>query len=192
MPPAEKPQRILDAALPVFAQYGYARATMQDIAAAAGISRAALYQCFSSKAALFRAGAERSHREMLGLVRDALAGDAPPLDRIEAGLEAYAAGVLVELAASPHRAELFAAGRALSGDTVAASRADLIDALAAAIAAAERAGELRPQRAGLGPAQLAGLLLDGVNGTKESHPDPAGLRAGIAALVRLTGAALRP
>jgi AcrR family transcriptional regulator len=48
-------QRILAAARGVFAERGYAVATMDEIAAAAGASKGALYHHFATKEELFRA-----------------------------------------------------------------------------------------------------------------------------------------
>ena len=47
--------RLLDAAVEVFAQRGYERATIDDIAAAAGLSKGTVYWHFSNKADLFQA-----------------------------------------------------------------------------------------------------------------------------------------
>lgn len=52
--PEARPEEILTAALTVFGRAGYAGARLSDIAARAGISKAALYRYFDSKAALFR------------------------------------------------------------------------------------------------------------------------------------------
>lgn len=52
---AERPAEIVDAALSEFAQRGFAAARMADIAAGAGLSKAALYVYFPTKAELFRA-----------------------------------------------------------------------------------------------------------------------------------------
>lgn len=51
----EKRQRALDAALHVFSQNGYVAATMDAIAAEAGLTKPTLYQYFASKEALFQA-----------------------------------------------------------------------------------------------------------------------------------------
>jgi len=48
-------QHVLDAALLVFARYGYRKASVEDIARAADISRPGLYLYFPSKQDLFRA-----------------------------------------------------------------------------------------------------------------------------------------
>ena len=74
-----KERRILESAGEVFARYGFARATMGDIAAMAGMSRPALYLAFPDKTAIFsrviEAMDERKLREI-----DAALGD---LDTLE-------------------------------------------------------------------------------------------------------------
>ena len=52
---AARPAEIADAALAEFARRGFAAARMADIAAGAGLSKAALYVYFPTKAELFRA-----------------------------------------------------------------------------------------------------------------------------------------
>ncbi len=47
-------QRLLDAAVTVFSQRGYARATTRDIARAAGVAEGTIYRHFSDKQELFR------------------------------------------------------------------------------------------------------------------------------------------
>ena len=54
-----KRTRILDAAVAKFSAYGVARTSMADIAAAAGMSRPALYQHYSNKEEIFRSMMER-------------------------------------------------------------------------------------------------------------------------------------
>jgi AcrR family transcriptional regulator len=72
-------ERILDAAMEVFAQSGYRRASMDQVAEAAGLTRQAVYHYFKSKAELFRASVEALHEEALQA-------------EIEAGRAAEAAG----------------------------------------------------------------------------------------------------
>src|SRR5258706_16088126 len=57
-----RPQEILEAALSVFAEKGFAAARMEQIAARAGVSKGTIYLYFNSKEAVFRALAH----EMLG------------------------------------------------------------------------------------------------------------------------------
>jgi AcrR family transcriptional regulator len=50
-----RPKEILDAALAVFAQKGFAAARLEDIAARAGVSKGTIYLYFESKEAVFKA-----------------------------------------------------------------------------------------------------------------------------------------
>ena len=54
-------ERILDAAMEMFARYGYRRASMDQVAEAAGLTRQAVYHHFQNKEALFRAAVEALH-----------------------------------------------------------------------------------------------------------------------------------
>jgi AcrR family transcriptional regulator len=81
-------ERILDAAMEVFAEAGYRRASMDQVAEAAGLTRQAVYHYFKSKADLFRASVEALHES----AREA---------EIEAGRAAEAAGkTLAEILAA--------------------------------------------------------------------------------------------
>ncbi len=59
----ETRKRILDAASQVFARRGYGQATVEEIAAEAGVSNGALYHHFASKEELFRAIVEEHLHE---------------------------------------------------------------------------------------------------------------------------------
>jgi len=59
VPRAEREQQMLDSAEQVFGKRGYQPASMNDIAAGAGISKAMLYSYFESKEALYVACVER-------------------------------------------------------------------------------------------------------------------------------------
>src|SRR5436190_21373837 len=59
--PMSSRERILDVAMEVFAQSGYRRASMDQVAEAAGLTRQAVYHYFKSKAELFRASVEALH-----------------------------------------------------------------------------------------------------------------------------------
>jgi AcrR family transcriptional regulator len=69
-----RPAEIVAAALDVFAEKGFAAARLDDIAAAAGVSKGALYLYFETKQDLFRA-----------VVRQAIS---PNLDQVEAAVSA--------------------------------------------------------------------------------------------------------
>ena len=52
--PEDRPEEILDAAVAVFGDQGYARAKLEDVARRAGVSKGTLYLYFASKEELFR------------------------------------------------------------------------------------------------------------------------------------------
>jgi AcrR family transcriptional regulator len=68
-----RPAEILDAALAVFAQKGFAATKLDDIAAKAGITKGTIYLYFDSKQALFEALARQSVGAQIELVTAQLA-----------------------------------------------------------------------------------------------------------------------
>jgi AcrR family transcriptional regulator len=73
--PAERPGEILDAALALFVEKGFAATRLDDVAKRAGLSKAAIYLYFEDKTALFQ-----------GVVRQAVAVN---LGTVEAMLKAH-------------------------------------------------------------------------------------------------------
>jgi TetR/AcrR family transcriptional regulator of autoinduction and epiphytic fitness len=67
--PAPRQEGILAAAAKVVYQYGYRKASMEAIAAAAGVSRQTLYLQFRNKESLFHAALEHVTAQMLGEAR---------------------------------------------------------------------------------------------------------------------------
>ena len=85
--------RILEAAEHAFAARGYHSTSMDDIAAAAGISKPVLYDHFSSKLDLYTRLTESIRDELTARGAAAMAADAPPNQRIRTGVEAFFAFV---------------------------------------------------------------------------------------------------
>lgn len=87
---------VLDAARVAFGAKGYAQASMDEIAAAAGVTKGAVYHHFAGKEALFRA--VHAEVEADAMRRTAAADDpaAPPLDRIVASVNGYLDAALDE------------------------------------------------------------------------------------------------
>ncbi|MFJ8826166.1 TetR/AcrR family transcriptional regulator [Streptomyces sp. NPDC102467] len=83
-------QRLLDAALDVFAEVGFGRSTVEQVCERAGFTRGAFYSNFSSLDELFLALWEERSARMLGDVRSALA-DLDPADPESAVRAAIAA-----------------------------------------------------------------------------------------------------
>ena len=78
-------QRLIDAARQVFLQRGVSRTTVEHIAAAAGVTRGAVYWHFSNKTELFRAMREQVLLPLIDRMDDTLLVEGPedPLARIE-------------------------------------------------------------------------------------------------------------
>jgi AcrR family transcriptional regulator len=80
---AGRREHVLDAALLTFARYGYRKASMDDVARAADISRPGLYFYFASKQDLFRAAVTRALDGDVAAAEQALADtDRPLRDRL--------------------------------------------------------------------------------------------------------------
>lgn len=88
IPAAERRKLILDAALDAFAAGGYQETTLDDVAEKAGVSKALIYEHFSSKRDLFKEILETWVGELLGRVLSAAtaAGERSE-DRLVAGVE---------------------------------------------------------------------------------------------------------
>ena len=73
--PADQESRlcaVLDAAVGVFARFGYRKTSMDDVARAAGVSRQGLYLSFANKEELFRRALEHSLSNQLACAITAL------------------------------------------------------------------------------------------------------------------------
>ena len=120
--------RLLAAAVASFAVRGFHGTTTRDIAAAAGLSPAAVYVHHRSKEDLLHLISSRGHERTLRLVRDTVAAADGPVDRLAAFARTFAAHharnhttariVNYELAAlsEPHRAEVAAVRRAIEAE----------------------------------------------------------------------------
>ena len=184
--------RILDTALTVFSQYGYGKTTMQDVARAAGMSRAALYLHFASKEELFRAGSRRAHARALGEADASLAGEGDVLSRVDAAMAAYIGELMAQISSSVHGGELFDASLAITGDIVGEANASLTSRLASALDAAAAAGEVQFSTADATAKDIALLLLTVMDGLKKTSADPAVWREQRALFLRLVRGAVAP
>jgi len=75
-------ERILLSAEKVFAQKGYAAASIRELCEAAGVNRALIYYYFADKADLYRAVIDNSEADLLRIAREARDAEGSALDRI--------------------------------------------------------------------------------------------------------------
>jgi AcrR family transcriptional regulator len=91
---AERREQILGAAMEVFAERGYQESSMIEIAHAAGITPAVIYDHFASKAELQITLLERQTEELLMFVGKAVAGEfEDTTERLRVGVDAFFAFV---------------------------------------------------------------------------------------------------
>jgi AcrR family transcriptional regulator len=121
---------VLDATYECLTRYGVRRTTMEDIATASGMSRAAVYQYVRNKDDAFRGLAVRLHDQALEQARAAAAGTGTPEERIRGVLDAKLHLVLGMRTASSHTAELLDEKGRLFGDICTQFTADIADMLA--------------------------------------------------------------
>jgi len=76
--------KLLDAALDVFAAKGLHGASVEDLAAAAGFTKGALYSNFATKEELFGAVIDEQGHRMIATVREVMAGHAHEIDHTPA------------------------------------------------------------------------------------------------------------
>jgi AcrR family transcriptional regulator len=93
LPRAEREQQVLDIAHARFAAYGYAAATMEDVAADAGVTKPLLYAYFGNKERLYLACMERAGEAMVVTVTAAVGAADGPADALRRGLRAFFAFV---------------------------------------------------------------------------------------------------
>src|SRR3954471_4486804 len=102
---ADRPGEIVDAALHVFAEKGFAAAKLDEIARRAGVSKGALYLYFETKEELFRAVVQQAIAPNIRQIREMIAAHPGPIadllqavpERIVALTEAYPLGGVLKM-----------------------------------------------------------------------------------------------
>lgn len=90
---ADRRSAILASALEVFSEKGFHGASLEDVAARGGVSKALIYEHFDSKRDLERALLEMHVHELLGRVSAAITSAASEEERLRDGVDAFLAFV---------------------------------------------------------------------------------------------------
>lgn len=123
--------RILDAAEALFTRHGAAHVGMNDVATAAGCSRATLYRYFENREALHTAYVHREAHRVFRELGDLVAGIADPRERLLEGVLA----ALTSVRESPSLSAWFVTTeRPIGGEM--ADRSEVIEAMATSFLAA--------------------------------------------------------
>ena len=156
--------RVLAVALEVFGRYGFRKASMDEIARSADISRQGLYLHFANKDALFRAAVQQELDTALAEAARCLDEEGVGLEqRVVAALDAWLGRYVGSMLASDIGNLLQNPAMRL-GDIVDPARAAFAARLAAAIAAAM--SERDRARLGVTPDEIAAALHTLTQGAK--------------------------
>ena len=183
---------ILDAAFEIFRNYGYRRTTMEDIARAAGMSRAALYLSYKNKQAIFRSLVQLYFEVATMAVQAALTPEMPPQTALSGVYAAKTGPEMEALFNSPHGAELLDANFAVCSDIVREGEGRIARILGDWLAAEAAAGRITLQPFGNDPQALAHVMISAFAGQKEPERGFAALVAAGERLAGLFGRSLLP
>jgi AcrR family transcriptional regulator len=131
----DRMEQTLGAAHELFAERGYAAVTMDEIAAAVGVTKPLLYNYFGNKERLYIACMERAGDSLIKTIAEAVGESANPGDALGAGVRAFfsfldndrdAWAVLFD-ETLPHGGEVF--------DRVAAYRGQIVELVSASLLA---------------------------------------------------------
>lgn len=175
---ADRRDLILAKAKVLFARQGYARTSMDDIAAAAGVTKPVVYDHFTSKSALYSALMKVLRDELLDRASKNLSGPATSASRLRTAIRSFYEQVerdpaLVELlfVQPRHQPELLREWQRLEGELVSSLKPLLRD----------MAPRLKPWQLDV----VVQLLHHGLNATAQAWPreadsgDMAELLAGL-------------
>ncbi len=153
---------LTDVALRVFADRGYDGASMDDVARAAGITKASIYHHVSGKEALLERGLGRALDALFAILDEPAAHEGRAVDRLRHIVERVAATTLHLL---PELTVLFRVHGSSKSERNAVERRRAFDRLVTdIIAQAQREGDVRPD---LDPRLLARLIFGMSNSVVE-------------------------
>ncbi|WP_100964674.1 TetR/AcrR family transcriptional regulator [Bosea sp. FBZP-16] len=159
-------EQIAEAALRLFARYGYKRTSMDDIAREAGVARATLYLHFKGKDDVFRAMLAGLGGRVETRCREALATPSPFSERLAALMEAHHGTAFAAFSAGEHLGELKAVMVAIAGAELAAFEATFVSFARQLFEEAEARGEIAIARSGLALETLIATLTRAAAGAK--------------------------
>jgi TetR/AcrR family transcriptional regulator, regulator of autoinduction and epiphytic fitness len=177
-----KASALLDAAVGVFARFGYRKTSMDDVARAAGVSRQGLYLSYANKEELFR-------RALTHSLRGQLAAAITALSRAEDALETRLIAACMDWSGrfvgslGVDATDLMCASTSLAGATLAEYEGQFEEALAQAISASTMADACAAED--LEVADLARALHATARGLKQSCRTREEFVKGMTAAVRM-------
>lgn len=171
-----KRDAVYDAASVVFAQYGFRRTTMNDIAKSAGISRPALYLMFENKEDLFQGLAAHRLDQAIDSALSMLQGNGKIADRFLESLLVFEQIFYEPIADSPHGTELMDISLSLASEIMTKKLARFHAAITKSLTEAEARGQITFARTPMKPRAFVELLFTALNGVKKRALNTAEFR----------------
>ncbi|MDQ2832133.1 MAG: TetR/AcrR family transcriptional regulator [Chloroflexota bacterium] len=177
--------KIIAAATHVFMRYGFKRATMGEIAEAAGLSRAALYLVYPTKEDVLTAVVTRVFAVMLDEIRHGLGRFATAEKQLTFALDVWCVAGFELVQASPDAKDLYESGYQFAAEVTATATADFVALVADVLDPLVR----QQDKVALSSVQIAQLLASAVLGFKSSATTEQ-FRTMIARLITIVLASL--
>ena len=171
-----KRDAVYDAASVVFAQYGFRRTTMNDIAKSAGISRPALYLMFENKEDLFQGLAAHRLDQAIDSALSVLQGSGKIADRFLESLLVFEQIFYEPIADSPHGTELMDISLSLASEIMTKKLTRFHAALTESLSEAEARGQITFARTPMKPRAFVEMLFTALNGVKKRALNTAEFR----------------
>ncbi len=189
-----KSDAIVEAAGSLFAQFGYRRTSMDDIAREAGVAKGTLYLHFASKEALFCARLARTVAEAERLCDAAQERGGDLASQIFGQLDAWFGTWLDHYGLSGHLSELAAARMSVGRDVVETADRAYEARLVGLVEVAQAEGRANLASTGLDARQVVSALLAAARGAKYSNGvtvTPDAFRANLKCIAHVFAAAIR-
>ncbi|WP_437875324.1 TetR/AcrR family transcriptional regulator [Sorangium sp. So ce513] len=178
----QRRRKMMDAALTVFLRFGFRKASMDEVARAANVSRQGLYLHFATKEELFRASVAYFFDATLADAEAALADAERSLEeRLVAAFDTWVGRFVGALGSDA--ADLAAATRELVGPEVAECEGQFLEAVEEALGASGLAAAYAP--AGVTGRQLAETLYASARGLKYGATTREAFVEGMSVAVRV-------
>lgn len=168
-PEPSKRDLILDAAKTIFSHYGYKRASLEDIASEAGVSRTGIYHHFRNKEEIFKAITEDIHARAQQIAEEIANSDLPIEEKLKGILHAKMTRFYEKIQTAKHGSEMTDESSRLMGEFLALWSARYTKLMAAVLRKAEAAGEINLECMNMTPDSTAGYLYLSAKGLQGPH-----------------------
>jgi len=175
---SSKPNAIVLAGLKLFAQYGYRKTSIDDIANAAQVAKRTVYLHFENKAAVFLAILEYLSDQVRQRCAVAEGAGGTAVDRLTGLLDAYFGMAFELFSKSEHMPELEETFSTLARSRIGELNKEYEDRLARFLRSLEKTGEIGGPPKGLTVEQIVHILVRTAEGAKHD-PDLQGDRKGL-------------